>query len=190
MSLRALCVALLICAFTSVREQISLSSGQFTVESGYYTVTINFEGESLTLIEPNRTSVYRKIAENTFSFVHPETKVDYRIDVIDKVTIHAYKPQTPDNRTILRLNTAGLSAEYTFYLAMAQRYKTMMLTDKKDAQLWAFCSAAAFARSTMDGESFREYARKIVASVRPIVTDQGKCPCEDAIPAEIWTAVK
>lgn len=193
MSMRTLLIAILLCAFTAVKAQIKLTSGQYTTEDGYYTITINFEGNSLTLIEPNRTSVYKKVDQNIFSFIHPDTKVDYRIEVMDPATIQTFKPGVSNSRYTIRLSSSNNAVDkekYKTYFAMAERYKAKMLTDKKDAQLWSFCAAAAFARSTMNDEGFKEYANQVVASLKLIMINKAKCPCEDAIPTEIWNANK
>lgn len=183
-------IALLTCFSLTSSAQIKLTSGQYTTEDGYYTITINFDGNSLTVIEPNRTSVYTKVENNVYRFIHPTNKIDYRIEVMDPSTIQTFKPAVDNSRYTIRLskgdNTAN-NEQFKTYFAMAERYKAKMLTDKKDAQLWSFCAAAAMARSSMNEEGFNEYAGKIVASLKPIVINKTKCPCEDAIPPVIWS---
>ncbi len=187
--MRALLFALLICAATSVKAQIKLTSGQYTTSDGYYTVTINFDQNSLTLIEPNLTSVYKRVEGNIFSYVHQRNNVDYRIEVMDPSTIQTFKPGVSNSRFTLKLNGQSATAsseQFKTYFAMAERYKAKMLTDKKDAQLWSFCAAAAMARSTMNDEGFKDYANKVSSSIKLIIVNKAKCPCEDAIPTEIW----
>jgi len=185
----ALITTALMCLSLFAQAQLKLTSGQYVTEDGYYTVTINFDGNSLTLIEPNRTSVYTKVENNVFRFIHPTNKIDYRIEVMDAGTIQTFKPAVDNSRYTLRLSKSSETAnseQFKTYFAMAERYKAKMLTDKKDAQLWSFCAAAAMARSSMNDEGFKEYASKIVASIKQIIINKAKCPCEDAIPTEIW----
>lgn len=187
--MRAFLIILLVCAVGSAHAQIKLTSGQYTTEDGYYTVTINYDQNSLTLIEPNRTSVYTRLEGNVFRFIHPTNKIDYRIEVIDPSTIQTFKPDVDNSRYTIRLSKGDATAnneQFKTYYAMAERYKAKMTTDKKDAQLWSFCAAAAMARSSMNEEGFKDYANKISLSIKQIIINKAKCPCEDAIPTEIW----
>jgi hypothetical protein len=189
--MRIIILTLLIGLCIGARAQIKLTSGQYTTEDGYYTVTINFNQNELTLIEPNRTSVYTRLAGNIFRFIHPTNKIDYRIEVMDPSTIQTFKPNVSNSRFTIRLNNASTTAtnqQFNTYFAMAERYKAKMLTDKKDAQLWSFCAAAAMARSSMNEEGFKDYATKVSESIKLIIVNKAKCPCADAIPVEIWNS--
>lgn len=191
--MRTLFVLALFAICSLAKAQIKLTSGQYTTADGYYTITINFEGNSLTVIEPNRTSVYKKVADNIFSFIHPNTNVDYRIEVMDPQTIQTFKPGVSNSRYTIRLSSGSTGADneqYKTYAAMAERYKAKMASDKKDAQLWAFCAAAAYARSSMNEEGFKEYATQVASSIKLIIINKAKCPCEDAIPVAIWNSAK
>ncbi|TKC10718.1 hypothetical protein FA048_11140 [Pedobacter polaris] len=187
--MRTLLFVMLVCATTFVRAQIKLISGQYTTEDGYYTVTINYNQNSLTLIEPNLTSTYNRVEGNIFSYVHQRNNVDYRIEVINPSTIQTFKQGVANSRHTIKLTSTSnvaSSEQFKTYYAMAERYKAKMLTDKKDAQLWSFCAAAAMARSTMNDEGFKNYATKVSSSIKLITINKAKCPCEDAIPTDIW----
>lgn len=191
MPLKISIVALLCLIFSVTKAQIKLTSGQYTTEDGYYTVTINFSDNELTLIEPNRTSVYSRLTGNVFRFVHPTNKIDYRIEVMDPSTIQTFKPDPASGRFTLRLSSKDATAnneQFKKYFALAEKYKAKMLSDKKDAQLWSFCAAAAMARSSMNDDGFKEYAKKVSASIKLIIINKTNCPCEDAIPAAIWNS--
>lgn len=181
--------ALLIFASINAKGQIKLTSGQYTTEDGYYTVTINFSGNQLTLIEPNTTSVYEKIDKNIFRFIHPRSKTDYRIEVMDSNTIQTFKPFVNNSRFTIKLSNSDAIADnehFKKYFALAEHYKAKMQSDKKDAQLWSFCAAAAMARSSMNEEGFKVYATKIALSIKQIIVNKTKCPCEDALPLSVW----
>lgn len=193
MSLRLLTITLLCFIGSNVNAQIKPTSGQYTTEDGYYTVTINFSDRELTLIEPNRTSIYYKLEGNVFQFIHPTNKTDYRIEVMSPTTIQTFKPGANNSRYTLRLSGKGAAAsneQFNTYFALAEKYKAKMLSDKKDAQLWSFCAAAAMARSSMNEEGFKEYATKVASSIKLIAVNKTKCPCEDAIPVDIWNGAK
>lgn len=191
--MRTLLIFALICVFGIAKAQIKLTSGQYTTADGYYTVTINFEGSTLTLIEPNLTSIYTKVANNIFSYVHPTSKKDYRMEVMDPSTVQTYKAGGDNSRYTLKLSSTSMNSDneqFKTYSAIAERYKAKMETDKKDAQLWSLCAAAAYARSTMNEDGFKAYAEKVASSIKLIAVNKAKCPCEDAIPATIWSSVK
>jgi len=193
MSLRFLIIALLCFIGGSASAQIKLTSGQYTTEDGYYTVTINFADKELTLIEPNRTSVYHKLEGNVFQFIHPTNKIDYRIEVTSPTTIQTFKPAANSSRYTLTLSSKNATAsndQFNTYFALAEKYKAKMLSDKKDAQLWSFCAAAAMARSSMNEDGFKDYATKVASSIKLIAVNKTKCPCEDAIPVDIWNGAK
>ncbi len=191
--MRALIFGLLICISAFAKAQINLTSGQYITDDGYYTVTINFGETSLTLIEPNLTSIYKKVAPNIYSYVHARNNVDYRIEVKDAATIQTFKPSVSNSRYTLKLTNSSdvaSSAQFKKYYALAEQYKAKMQTDKKDAQLWSFCAAAAMAKSTMNDEGFIDYATKIALSIKQIIINKTKCPCEDAIPPDVWNNAK
>lgn len=189
MSIRAFMITFLICVSAFAKAQIKLASGQYITEDGYYTVTINFNENTLTLIEPNLTSIYKKVAPNIYSYVHARNNVDYRIEVKDASTIQTYKQGVDNSRYTIKLTNSSevaSSAKFKQYYALAEQYKAKMQTDKKDAQLWSFCAAAAMARSTMNDEGFADYATKVASSIKQIIINKTKCPCEDAIPIAVW----
>lgn len=191
--MRAFLVAWLICVSVFAKAQINLTSGQYITDDGYYTVTINFSETSLTLIEPNLTSIYKKVAPNIYAYVHARNNVEYRIEVKDAATIQTFKPSVNNSRYTLKLTNSSdvaSSAQFKKYYALAEQYKAKMQTDKKDAQLWSFCAAAAMAKSTMNDEGFIDYATKVALSIKQIIINKTKCPCEDAIPPDVWNKAK
>jgi len=193
MSLRFLTIALLCFIGSNVNAQIKPTSGQYTTQDGYYTVTINFTDKELTLIEPNSTSIYYKLEGNVFQFIQPTDKADYRIEVMSPTTIQIFKYGANSSRYTLTLNSKDATAsndQYKTYFALAEKYRAKMLSDKKDAQLWSLCADAAMARSGMNQEGFKEYATKVALSIKLIAINKTKCPCEDAIPVDIWNGAK
>jgi hypothetical protein len=170
--------------------QIVPSSGPYTTSDGYYTVNISFKSGLLTVVEPNKTSPYTLVSGNEYRFVNPTNGIDYRIEVVNATTLACFKPTNLQNRTMLlfsgSLNEAATAKTFTDYSKVAEKYKNLMKTDAKDAQLWSFCAAAANARSSMNEDGFANYAAKIIASMKQIIVKPTKCPCEDAIPAVLW----
>ena len=71
-------------------------------------------------------------------------------------------------------------------LKVAEKYQALTLSDKKDVQSWAFCSAAALKRSMATKAEADAYGREAAERLALISVDPSKNPCPDAIPAELW----
>ncbi len=171
-------------------SQIVPSAGPYTTSDGYYTINVSLSGTTLEVVEPNKKSAYTLVSGNEYKFVNPTNGIEYRIEVVSETEIASFKPNSRNNRTQLffsgTLNEAPVKKAFDKYKVIAEKYQGWMKTDSKDAQLWAFCAAAAIARSSFNDEGFEDYISKIVPSLKQIVTDKDKCPCEDAIPVTYW----
>jgi len=72
------------------------------------------------------------------------------------------------------------------HLKVAERYQALTLSDKKDSQTWAFCSAAALKRSMATRDEADAYGREAAERLALISTDPARNPCPDAIPDALW----
>ncbi|WP_448700543.1 hypothetical protein ACFGVR_01140 [Mucilaginibacter sp. AW1-3] len=174
--------------------QIVPNSGTYTTSDGNYSLKVTFKDGTLTLIEPNKESTFKHASGNTYTFTNPVNNIDYAIEVVDNKTLSCYHPRDPDNRTIITFtgSAAQPSSANNFkdYKKMADDYKQKIKDDPKNGQAWAFCAAAALARASYNEAGYKEYATKAAQSLKLIAVDKTKCPCEDAIPADIWKAAK
>jgi hypothetical protein len=171
---------------SSVFAQTEAPSGPYTSDDGRYTVTIKFGDGNLTVVEPNKTSVYTPTGENIYEFTNPVNGKHYKIQVEDERTLAAFGSTGKTNFYYTGNAVMNSPATIQFYKSMASRYEEKMKSDAKDAQLWSFCSAAATQRWRLNDQGFEAYARETIASMRLILEDQSKCPCPDAIPPVLW----
>jgi hypothetical protein len=190
MTARSACTALF-ALFVSVSfAQIEAPSGPYTSDDGRYTVTVKFGDGNLTVVEPNKTSVYTPTGNNIYEFTNSVNGRHYKIEVQDKRTLAAFG-STGKTNFYFTGNIAANSPDHVkFYKEMADRYQAKMTSDSKDAQLWSFCSGAATQRARLNDEGFEAYAKETILSVRLILEDQSKCPCPDAIPPTLWGKYK
>lgn len=72
------------------------------------------------------------------------------------------------------------------HLKIAEHYQALTLTDKKDVQTWAFCSAAALKRSMATADEADAYGREAAERLSSISVDPARNPCPDAIPDRLW----
>lgn len=92
----------------------------------------------------------------------------------------AYAP-TQDARS-----AAPARAPASPYLAVAERYQALTISDPKNVQSWAFCSAAALKRSMAVKAEADSYGREAAKRLASISVDPARNPCPDAIPNDLW----
>jgi len=173
--------------------QSKLSDGNYVTSDGFYTITLEFKKDSLVVIEPNRRSVYKKIAEKEFSFIHPQNGIDYRIQILDSNKIATFKPATRASQTILGFvgkKEELIEEDNIQYLEIASKYLQKAQEEPDNVQVWSFCSGVASARATYNNDGFRNYAVQAIKNLKLIIVDKSKCPCEDAIPKDLWDSIE
>lgn len=165
-------------------------SGNYTTSDGNYTIEVKFENGKLILVEPNRTSEYTPIGGNKYQFVHTNGTT-YYLESVNETTLAS---STSRNSSKTYLTFSGESFEMPSqalngeFEAIYNKYLGLMETDAGDAQTWAFCAAAALARAQFNGEGSEAYLTGVVLSMKQILPNVTSCPCEDAIPAAVWSA--
>lgn len=179
----------MLCAIA--QGQIKAPSGPYTSSNGMYTVNIEVGENSLTVIEPNKTSVYVLTGDNMYEFTNPVNGKHYKLQIADETTLVAYGSTGTTNYYFSGgLSKAASSEQFAFYQKVAEEYKNKMEEDPANAQVWSLCAAAAMNRATLNDEGFEEYARATILSLRQIVTNQLNCPCPRAIPPALWSKVR
>lgn len=178
------------------RAQIKVIQGPYTSPDGRYTITFkqDLEKRTVTTIEPTgHTTVYDWVTGNEYRYIHTNG-VDYRIMLLSDKTWSSYHPGLAGSANTFTfsgsLTAAATNQNFIDYEKIATKYKEQMTTDPDNIQVYAFCATAALARGMYNAEGFAEYCKVIVASLKQIVVDKTKCPCEDAIPKNVWDAVE
>lgn len=176
---------------TIAHGQIKAPSGPYTSSDGMYTVNIEIKENTLTVVEPNKTSVYTLTGNNTYEFTNLVNGKHYKLQIADETTLVAFGSTGTTNYYFSGgLSKAASRDQFAFYQKVAEEYKNKMTEDPGNAQMWSLCAAAAMNRATLNDEGFEEYARATILSLRQIVTDQRTCPCPRAIPPALWSKVR
>jgi hypothetical protein len=190
-----LLLLILFCAPVLSFAQTKLKSGNYTTSDGMYTIKVRYDAKAntLTIVEPNKTSEYTFVSGSEYGFTNPTNGIEYRLEIVDATTLESFKPASRNYRTKL-YHSGGAdevtsSEDFVDYQKIAEKYKDKMTSDPANAQLWAFCAAAANARSTLNADGFESYAKKVVKQMKKIMEDKKKCPCTDAIPASLWNEI-
>jgi len=184
-------------------QDAPFSDGTYILDGGSYSITIRREGDSLVVVEPNKTSPYALQADGTYHFYNPNTQTTYGIRVIDNQTVEAFKPGQSGNvpSRLSRVGGAPAAAPpatiatvpvpastATGAGAIAERYRQLSETDPNEAQAWTACAAAAKKRELATAAEADAYGRQMAQVLKLIVTDPSRSPCDDAIPASVWSS--
>lgn len=182
----------LLCLPALTLAQTNLKAGTYTTEDGSYSIDVRYDAKSntITIVEPNKTSNYTAVGRGEYGFTNPKNGIEYRLAILNATTLEAFKPGGRASSTKLYFSGGAdepaPSKDVEKYEKIAQKYLDKMESDSDDAQLWSFCAAAATARGTMNADGFESYATKIVKGMVSIMEDKTINPCDDAIPASIW----
>lgn len=180
---------------TLIFAQTKLKSGTYTTADGSYTIDVSYDAKTntITVKEPNRTSDYTSVGRGEYGFTNPKNGIEYRLAIVDAETLEAFKPGGRNSSTTLSysggVDEGASSEDFEKYQKVAEKYLNLMQEDADNAQLWAFCGAAANARSTMNADGFEAYAKKAIKAVTAIMEDSSRTPCNDAMPSELWNKV-
>ncbi|MES2276166.1 MAG: hypothetical protein V4592_09095 [Bacteroidota bacterium] len=184
-------IALLWACALPASSQIKIMQGQYTSGDGKYTVNIFQTENGLSVEEPNKKTSYTLVSGDTYKYTSQYG--EYRITLTDNKSAKMYKTTAPDRFTKFSFSGAMSDAptekEFINYKEVAKKYQDSMRINPKDAQMYSFCAAAAMARATFNSDGYEEYAKKLILSLKQIMINKTKCPCEVAIPQRLWEAV-
>lgn len=163
-------------------------AGIYVMEGGSYSIQVTAKGADLLVIEPNRSSLYRRQNDGSYQFHNRNTGSTFSLRVMNERALLLDRvPSSGSPTRMLREKEfrGDLHSNSEALQEIAERYRQRALSDPEDAQLWTLCSAAAYKRSISDDEENARYARQIAASIRQILVSSSN-PCPDAISAEHW----
>src|SRR6185295_5490649 len=83
-------LTLIISISTAFAQVIDAPSGPYTSEDGRYTANFKFGDGNLTVVEPNKTSVYTPAGNNVYEFTNPTNGRSYKIQVENQRTLAAF----------------------------------------------------------------------------------------------------
>jgi hypothetical protein len=192
----ALGAAALIGLATAAAAQ-KVSNGTYILEGGSYSIEVVQEGDNLVVVEPNKRSPYTRQPDGSFHFYNPNTDTVYGIRMIDDRTIEAFKPFQDGNVPTRLVRVGGApqaevpsepASPTNEYAALADRYQQLAQTDPDNVQAWTACAAAAKKRQLATSADADAYAAQMAEVLKLILVDPSRSPCEDAIPATVWSS--
>lgn len=175
-------------------DAIAQTSGIYSTGTGY-SISVEFEEDSLIVVEPNKRSEYKMTGPNVYEFTNTNNNnIRYGIRVIDANTLEAFKPGSSQPGTKLTLmNAQGdqqgstvTAPEQEKFEELASEYLSLAQTDPVNVQVWSACGAVAFSRSSMSTADADVYARQTASMLKLIMIDSYRSPCPEVIPNGIW----
>lgn len=185
--LRKIYLLLLTCCCLFASAQ-TLKKGNYTSSDGRYTVSVEQDGALISLIEPNKKNVYKKTNANYYRHADPQYGAFY----LRVVSEHKfYSGKTNSNEILFTADNTDSEEPITSAdnCPLYDKYLKLSKTDTEEAQAWSFCAAAALAKCTYNAAASLAYVKTIIESLKSILVDQNKCPCEDVITKAEWDAV-
>jgi len=186
----------------------AIPAGTYAVADSGYSITVQPRGADLAVTEAGKVRIYAQAGPGSYRYRSDITGATYELRYRDRGSLSALKLGSGNAPTLLfrqggpAPETAAAPASPTApaaapavtpalpapspHLAVAEKYQALALTDTKDVQSWAFCSAAALKRSMATQEEADAYGREAAAKLATIAVDPARNPCPDAIPAALW----
>lgn len=206
-NLHAMIAALVMIAATPAAAQ-SIPAGTYSMPDSGYSIVVQPQRDDLLVDEAGKQRRYVKVSPSTYEYRSDVTDATYQLVYRDRGSVSAMKKGSGNAPTLL-VRQGGAAPEETAtatkpmltvdptiatpsntsanqYLKVAERYQALTLTDKKDVQTWAFCSAAALKRSMATKDEADAYGREAAERLSSISVDPARNPCPDAIPGELW----
>lgn len=167
-----------------------LAAGNYTSSDGNYTVSVSQEGDFITLIEPNRESVYKSAGDNYY--YHTEEKyANYYLRVAGENDF--YSGKNGGSEHAFSFSGAAISTdnmeEASKNCPLYDKYLKLSEEDDTEVQAWTFCGAAALANCTYNEKGASQYIDGIILTLKTILVNPEICPCTDVISQVRWNSV-
>ena len=189
-----------------------IPAGTYSMPDSGYSIVVQPRGNDLLVNEAGTNRTYTGQGDGSYRYTSQITGSTYELRFRDRGSVTALKLGSGSAPTLLIRNGGWAPEEAqppaatvasptpdrvppaappgapapSPYLAVAERYQALALSDKKDVQSWAFCSAAALKRSMATKQDADAYAREAAERLASISVDPSRNPCPDAIPNELW----
>lgn len=175
-------------ALGSALGQTRLQEGRYSSADGLYSFEVSYIDKGLKVVEPSRTNIYTLGSDGLYHHSEAQYSNFYiRIISANELRTGSGRP-TESVFTYVGPAMQPLTGDDAFSdecMAIAEKYHKLAQEDF-ETQAWTFCSLAATVKCAAEPEGFEAYARQVVLSLRTMVVDQNKCPCEDVISQELW----
>jgi hypothetical protein len=95
----------------STANAAALMDGTYATADTAYQIEVKFRGNTLTVVEPNKTSTYTQTGAGRYEFRNPTNGILYGLQIVNNKTLMAFKPpSSPSTGTQLNLIRAAQSA--------------------------------------------------------------------------------
>ena len=89
----------------------ALKDGTYATADTAYQIEVRFSGSTLTVVEPNKTSIYTQTGTGRYEFRNPTNGILYGLQIVNNKTLMAFKPpSSPSTGTQLNLIRSAPSA--------------------------------------------------------------------------------
>ena len=171
------------CGFSAALAE---PGGTYVIDGGGYSIDVKMDGGNLTVVEPNKTSVYVKQGDGSYQFTNPTNDITYGLRFVDDSTLEAFKPGSNGEPTILKrfgspessATTADV-ADSEKYEALAGHYLELAQSNPDNVQAYTACGGVALKRSQSSKAEADAYAEQMAQMLRQILTDPNSNPCPD-----------
>ena len=176
-------------------QSYAATNGTYAIQDGYYSINAEFEGDSLIVKEPNKTSVYIKQGNSEYLFTNPKNDIVYGMRVIDDSTLEAFKPGVNNSSTLLKLSSkpSQISAKNSSYdkmQALAEKYTNLSQSDSLNTQTWTQCAAVAFGYAGLPDQEAKKMEFQAATLLQLIQSSPTtSSPCNDVISDNTWNSV-
>lgn len=168
------------------------SDGTYVLEGGSYSINVTFGASTLTVTEPNKTSVYRQRGtSNEYLFTNPNNGATYGLRVVDNQTLEAFKPVPGNVPSTLKLRGSSKGAAIpdstlAELQSVSKKYYELSKSDTSNAQTWTHCASIALYRSMHASAEAQYYVEQNAMALKYMGASSTNSPCPDAIPNHIW----
>jgi len=166
----------------------ALQTGNYTSSDGNYTVSIEQNGDEISLIEPNKSNIYKKTTSDYYYHTEPKYNT-YYVRLVGNNKFYSGKNDGKEFLFTLSSTNPSEAIESVDNCPLYDKYLKLSQEDPVEVQAWTFCGAAAIAKCTYNAEASQSYNKTIIAGLKAILEDQNRCPCEDVISKSEWDAV-
>ena len=156
--------------------------GTYVIDGGGYSIDVKMDGDTLVVVEPNKTSPYARQADGSYQFTNPNNGITYGIRVIDDKTIEAFKPGTdnpPTRLTLLGSPGGGTSedvADSEKWEKLAGEYSERIGSDPSNAQAYSACAGVAMKRSVSSQAEADAYSAQMATMLHQMDASSNPCP--------------
>jgi len=156
--------------------------GTYVMDGGGYSIDVKMDGDTLVVVEPNKTSPYARQADGSYQFTNPNNGITYGIRVINDRTIEAFKPGSDNPPTRLSLlgspggGTSADVADSEKWEKLAGEYSDRIGSDPSNAQAFSACAAVAMKRSVSSQDEANAYSSQMASMLHQLDASSNPCP--------------